>query len=246
MLAIPLALGLGACATEKVIIGPELSDAVETAKEACSGLVLTLAYHDLAGHASLYKQLGVGYDFAIKVGPIESSTQGVTSDWGGMPAGIFGKAELSEEQMDSLRISGLQATQDLYYKINKNLNESEHGEYEGNNFDHWMALFAGTDFMSYYVRDRFVSERGGLSDVSGLLERGYEKDIDGAFIANIIGNGPDLVWHLARGMGLEMSKPEIYRFRIPGTSLEAEVRPTAYMDQSNRMLAPGFRAEIKF
>ncbi len=79
-----------------------------------------------------------------------------------------------------------------------------------------------------------------------LIDRGYGKDLERAVIADLLGEGPDILWHAAQGLGLDMKRPRIWEFKVPGTDLTAEIKPTAYIDPFNRVIAPAVEARISF
>ncbi len=213
------------------------------------GEKLRTVNHELNGHGRVYSESAVPYDVAVNLFGYNLSTSPTLKaekDGDGLTQS---RRNLPERLKDPAKIGGVWGSKNLYRTLHDyTVREGVKGDSFGGRLSHWTAFWTGTDFMNYYRIDKqdaqWSRERGG--DMRTLIDRGYGTDLKRAAIANLIGDGPDLLWHAAQGLGFDMKRPRIWEFTIPGTNSIVEVKPTAYISPFDKVVAPAVEARIRF
>ncbi|MBI4163463.1 MAG: hypothetical protein HY512_01255 [Candidatus Aenigmarchaeota archaeon] len=198
--------------------------------------VLTLN-HEGNGHGRVFEEFHVPYQVEMDIGLFLSS--GRTQNLKKIP----------DKLDDQSRMGGVWGSKNLYMALHDYIVEEglDRSTFNGK-LAHWTAFWTGTDFMNYYRLDKqdvqWSRARGG--DMRMLIDRGYGKDLERAVIADLLGEGPDILWHAAQGLGFDMRRSRVWEFKIPGTDSTAVIKPTAYIDPFNKVIAPAVEARIKF
>ncbi len=214
-----------------------ITNALKTYAAYWFGEKLTTLNHESNGHGRVFEEFHVPYQVEMNIGLFLSSGQ------------TRNLKKVSDKLDDQSRMGGVWGSKNLYrtlhdYTIGEDLDGST---FNGKLF-HWTAFWTGIDFMNYYRVDKqdVQGSRERYGDMRILIDRGYGTDLKRAVIADLLGEGPDLLWHAAQGLGFDMKRPRIWEFKIPGTNSIVEVKPTAYIDPFNKLVAPAVEARIRF